>query len=104
MDGRRRFVTPIGVVATDATDMPASDGPNATLLIRPENVVVSPPAGETSNLFAGRVAFVMYYGDRQDLQIRAGEQVILARVHGAARFAVGDDVKFHVAPRHVAVV
>jgi iron(III) transport system ATP-binding protein len=103
-DGLLHFTTPVGALAVAANGAAPASGGAATLLIRPESVLVGATAAAGANRIAGIVDVVMYYGAYQDVQIRAGDTVLLARLAGGLPVAAGDAVVAVVDPADVAVL
>jgi iron(III) transport system ATP-binding protein len=105
-DGQLRFATPVGTLTVAANGPAPPAGEAATLLIRPESVLVGEAAGTAAaaNRIAGTVDVVMYYGAYQDVQIRAGGALLMARLAGGIPIAAGDRVVAAIDPRDVGVV
>jgi iron(III) transport system ATP-binding protein len=81
-----------------------SDGMNvgakAVVSLRPENLEIfdSKPTIEHCNVFEGTVYSKVFLGGTLDLQIKVGEQVLLARAHPSHREPVGAKIWFTVDP------
>jgi iron(III) transport system ATP-binding protein len=63
--------------------------------VRPEDVELSeapPPQAATDNVCVATVEAKAFLGDRLDFQVRAGNTVLLARVHPSLRTPVGDTI------------
>jgi len=75
-------------------------GEAVTVVIRPEDVVVS--AGERpsndSNTFTGEIQAGFFVGDGVDLRVRLGDDVIRAVGPGRMRFRRGDRVEVTLPP------
>jgi iron(III) transport system ATP-binding protein len=94
--------TPLGALPLRSAGPAASAtaaGGGALVMLRPEQLEVSPraeaAAGESEGGIAGRVEQCRYYGHDALLQIRcerAGVEVLLARVHGEQALPVGSAV------------
>jgi iron(III) transport system ATP-binding protein len=97
-----RFSTPLGTLAVD-TPFTGDPGTEVVLWVRPESVRIRRSDQPMSNAFTGKVGLVMYYGDHEDLQVEAGDMLLLARAPGSAEVNVGDEFQAYIDPRHITV-
>jgi iron(III) transport system ATP-binding protein len=93
-DGGCRVGTPLGELNARCVEQLA---PNAAVAVsvRPEDVELSetpPQATATDNVCVATVEAKAFLGDRVDFQVRAGNTVLLARVHPSLRTPVGDTI------------
>jgi iron(III) transport system ATP-binding protein len=94
-NGGCRVGTPLGELNVRCVETLA---PNAAvaLSVRPEDVELSetPPApsAASDNVCVATVEAKAFLGDRLDFQVRAGNTVLLARVHPSLRTPVGDRI------------
>jgi iron(III) transport system ATP-binding protein len=93
-DGGCRVDTPLGELNARCVDRLERNAAVA-LSVRPEDVELSetPPQHDAAdNVCVGTVEAKAYLGDRLDFQVRAGNTVLLARVHPSLRTPVGDKI------------
>ena len=78
-DGYLRVDSAIGLIAV-ANAAGCGVGDKVTVSMRPENLVVheTRPAGVGHNVFEGTVYSKVFLGETLDLQIKVGEQILLA--------------------------
>jgi iron(III) transport system ATP-binding protein len=66
-----------------------------TVSVRPEDVELSeapPQAAQAGNVCVATVEAKAFLGDHLDFQVRAGDIVLLARVHPSLRTPIGDRI------------
>ncbi|WP_233836808.1 ABC transporter ATP-binding protein [Paraburkholderia sp. ZP32-5] len=75
-------------------------GAKAVVSLRPENLEIfaSKPTTEHGNVFEGTVYSKVFLGETLDLQIKVGEQILLARAHPSHREPVGAKIWVTVDP------
>jgi iron(III) transport system ATP-binding protein len=100
-----RVRTPMGDIVAQS-DMPLRPGAAATIAIRPENVELSeePGNGSPVNRYSGAVDQKVFLGDFVDLQVKAGDLVLLSRAHPSLRTPVGGTLHIHMPPEHCVVL
>jgi iron(III) transport system ATP-binding protein len=96
--GRTLVDCPLGVLACQRRDLAV--GAEVTLCIRPEFIHVSPGEGAGENVVNGRIESQAFVGESYESELRAGGEVLLARIEPDARLAVGDAVHFRLDPAH----
>ncbi len=97
--GRARLRTRGGLDLLAADDGGWRVGAEVGLGVRPERIVLDPPAG-AENLLAGRLDDELYLGDRTDWRVATGGEVLTV-AEGAAeaqRRQRGDEVRLAVPP------
>jgi len=92
----------LGTIACQRRDFPV--GAEVTLCIRPEfiHVVAGESGGE--NAVNGRIASQVFVGEAYESEIRAGAELLLARIDPDAGLKVGDAVSFRLDPAHCLLV
>ena len=90
--------SPLGAIACQRRDLPV--GAEVTLCIRPEFIHVAPGEGTGENVVNGRIESRAFVGESYESEIRAGGELLLARIEPDARLAVGDAVHFRLDPAH----
>ena len=94
---------PLGTIACQRRDFPV--GGEATLCLRPEFIHLA--GGEATagrNVVNGRIESLTFVGENYEVEIRAGEELLLARVEPDANLAVGNAVSFTLDPAHCLLV
>jgi iron(III) transport system ATP-binding protein len=89
---------PLGVLACQRRDLPV--GAEVTLCIRPEFIHVAPGEGAGENVVNGRIESQAFVGEAYESEIRAGGEVLLARIEPDAGLSTGDAVHFRLDPAH----
>ena len=93
--GGCRVGTPLGELNVRCVEALARNAAVA-VSVRPEDVELSetepPPGAATDNVCVAVVEAKAFLGDRLDFQVRAGNTVLLARVHPSLRTPVGDKI------------
>jgi iron(III) transport system ATP-binding protein len=93
-DGRCRVGSPLGelnVRCVERLDRNAA----VAVSVRPEDVELSeapPERAATDNVCVATVEAKAFLGDRLDFQVKAGDIVLLARVHPSLRTPIGDRI------------
>jgi iron(III) transport system ATP-binding protein len=90
--------SPLGAIACQRRDLPV--GAEVTLCIRPEFIHVAPGEGAGENVVNGRIESQTFVGETYESEIRAGDELLLARIEPDARLATGDAVHFRLDPAH----
>ena len=93
---------PLGAIACQRRDLPV--GAEVTLCIRPEFIHVAPGEGAGENVVNGRIESQTFVGETYESEIRAGDELLLARIEPDARLATGDPVHFRLDPAHALLV
>jgi iron(III) transport system ATP-binding protein len=89
----------LGPIACEPSDLPA--GRAATLCIRPEFIRIGGDAATTGlNVIEGRIESLSFVGEVYEAEIRAGGELLLARIDPGAEVEEGGLVRFNVDPAH----
>jgi iron(III) transport system ATP-binding protein len=99
--GGVRVDTPLGSFVLPARRGEPAGGP-LSLGFRPENVQLGP--GEAAARLSGTVEGVMYYGDYQELFVRVGGELVIAKTAADARIAVGATAELSVEAAHLHII
>jgi iron(III) transport system ATP-binding protein len=98
LDGRHVVRTAIGHVAAQATES-FSEGTSVLVSIRPEQISLCDGGGQAHEATVlGRV----FLGERQDIELRVGQDVLIARADPSTEVSIGGTVHFTV-EQHCAV-
>jgi iron(III) transport system ATP-binding protein len=92
----------LGVIACAKRDLPV--GAEVTLCIRPEFIHVAGGAASGENVVNGRIESQVFVGEAYESEIRAGGELLLARIDPDAGLKVGDAVSFRLDPAHCLLV
>jgi iron(III) transport system ATP-binding protein len=93
----------LGRIACARRDIPI--GHEATLCLRPEFIRVVPgEAAPGRNVVHGRIHSLVFVGEAYEAEIRAGGELLLAKIDADAKLAEGDGVSFTLAPEHCLLV
>jgi iron(III) transport system ATP-binding protein len=88
----------LGVIACQRRDFPV--GADATLCIRPEFIHLAGGEAGGENVVNGRIESQVFVGEAWESEIRAGSELLLARIDPDANLKVGDAVSFRLDPAH----
>ncbi len=95
--------SPLGTISCQKRDLAA--GSEATLCIRPEFIHVVPGEGaEGPNVVRGRVESLVFIGEAFEVEVRAGGELLLAKVPADTRIQAGDEMHFTLDPAHCLLV
>ncbi|HEY7655990.1 MAG TPA: ABC transporter ATP-binding protein [Burkholderiales bacterium] len=92
----------LGAIACARRDLPV--GADVTLCIRPEFIHVARGAAGGANVVNGRIDSQVFVGESYESEIRAGAELLLARIDPDAQLKVGDPVHFRLEPEHCLLV
>ncbi|MGZ8231003.1 MAG: ABC transporter ATP-binding protein [Burkholderiales bacterium] len=93
----------LGRIACASRDIPL--GTEATLCIRPEFIrIVRGEATAGTNVVNGRVDSLVFVGEAYEIEIRAGDELLLAKVDPDLQLREGDPVTFTLDPKHCLLV
>jgi iron(III) transport system ATP-binding protein len=92
----------LGAIACARRDHPV--GAEVTLCIRPEFIHVARGAASGGNVVNGRIESQVFVGEAYESEIRAGSELLLARIDPDAQLKVGDAVSFRLEPEHCLLV
>jgi iron(III) transport system ATP-binding protein len=92
----------LGAIACAQRDLPV--GADVTLCIRPEFIHVARGAAGGANVVNGRIDSQVFVGESYESEIRAGAELLLARIDPDAQLKVGDPVHFRLEPEHCLLV
>ncbi len=92
----------LGTIACARRDFPA--GAEVTLCIRPEFIHVQGGAQAGENAVSGRIESQVFVGEAYESEIRAGTELLLARIDPDAKLKTGDAVGFRLDPAHCLLV
>ena len=96
----------LGKLICKKTDNPV--GTQLTLCLRPE--FISPQAGSFKdsaagrNIIQGKIETLVFVGDAYEGEIRAGDNLLLARINPETKLSVGEEVFFEMDPKHCLLV
>jgi len=88
----------LGTIACQRREFAA--GAEVTLCIRPEFIHVAAGEGTGENVVNGRIESQVFVGEAYETEIRAGAELLLARIDPDAGLATGDAVHFRLDPAH----
>ncbi|ACU89932.1 ABC transporter ATP-binding protein [Desulfomicrobium baculatum] len=95
--------SPLGVITCQKRDLAV--GATVTLCLRPEFIRVAPGSGEEgANVVQGKVETLVFIGEAFEMEIRAGGELLLAKVDADTRTQVGDTLHFTLDPAHCLLV
>jgi iron(III) transport system ATP-binding protein len=95
--------SPLGVINCQKRDL--AEGAPVTLCIRPEFIRVAPGSGEAgANVVRGKVESLVFIGEAFEMEIRAGGELLLAKVDADTHAQVGDELHFTLDPAHCLLV
>lgn len=93
----------LGTIACQSRDIPA--GSEVTLCIRPEFIRIAKGAGAVGkNMVNGRVESLVFVGEAYETEIRAGNELLLAKIAPEVNLKEGDTVSFSLDPAHCLLV
>ena len=92
----------LGTIACTRRDFPA--GADVTLCVRPEFIHVQGGAQAGENAVSGRIESQVFVGEAYECGIRAGTELLLARIDPDAKLKTGDAVGFRLDPAHCLLV
>jgi iron(III) transport system ATP-binding protein len=92
----------LGVIACAKRDLPV--GAEVTLCLRPEFIHVAGGAASGENVVNGQIDSQVFVGEAYESEIRAGGELLLARIDPDAGLKVGDAVSFRLDPAHCLLV
>jgi iron(III) transport system ATP-binding protein len=102
-DGDRTIVDcGLGTIACARRDIPA--GSEATLCIRPEFIRIARGEAGGKNVVNGRVESLIFIGEAYEVEIRVGEELLLAKIDPDVDLKVGNAVNFSLDPAHCLLV
>jgi iron(III) transport system ATP-binding protein len=92
----------LGVIACQRRDLAV--GAAVTLCIRPEFIHHERGEAAGDNVVSGRIDSQVFVGEAYESEIRAGSELLLARIDPDAHLNVGDAVNFRLDPAHCLLV
>ncbi len=92
----------LGTIACARRDY--APGADVTLCIRPEFIHVVPGGASGENAVNGRIETRVFVGEAYESEIRAGTELLLARIDPDAKLKTGDAVGFRLDPAHCLLV
>jgi iron(III) transport system ATP-binding protein len=102
-DGHTLVDSGLGRIACHRRDLPA--GAEATLCIRPEFIrIVKGGSTPGSNVVDGRIESLVFVGEAYEAEIRAGQELLLAKIDPELPLHEGDAVHFELDPAHCLLV
>jgi iron(III) transport system ATP-binding protein len=102
-DGDRTIVDcGLGTIACARRDIPA--GSETTLCIRPEFIRIARGEAGGKNVVNGRVESLIFIGEAYEVEIRVGEELLLAKIDPDVDLKVGNAVNFSLDPAHCLLV
>jgi iron(III) transport system ATP-binding protein len=88
----------LGTIACERRDIPT--GSEVTLCIRPEFIRIASGAAGGENVVNGRVESLTFVGEAYEAEIRAGNELLLAKIDPDANIDEGNAVSFSLDPAH----
>ncbi|HSN05251.1 MAG TPA: ABC transporter ATP-binding protein [Nitrospira sp.] len=93
----------LGTITCQHRDIPI--GSEATLCIRPEFIrIAKGEGGGGKNVVNGRVESLVFVGEAYEVEIRIGNELLLAKIDPDANLREGDLVNFSLDPAHCLLV
>jgi len=92
----------LGTIACQRRDIAA--GSKATLCIRPEFIRIAKGEGGGENVVNGRVETLIFVGEAYEVEIRVGNELLLAKIDPEANLKEGNAVNFSLHPAHCLLV
>jgi len=93
----------LGRLACQHRDFPV--GADVTLCLRPEFIkIVRGEAAGAGNVVNGRVESLVFVGEAYEAEIRAGNELLLAKTHPDVPLKEGEPVSFSLDPEHCLLV
>jgi len=92
----------LGTIACARRDIPV--GSEATLCIRPEFIRIARGEAGGKNVVNGRIESLIFIGEAYEVEIRVGEELLLAKIDPDVDLKVGNTVNFSLDPAHCLLV
>jgi iron(III) transport system ATP-binding protein len=92
----------LGTIACQRRDIPT--GSEATLCIRPEFIRIARGEAGGKNVVNGRVESLIFIGEAYEVEIRVGDELLLAKIDPDVDLKVGNAVNFSLDPAHCLLV
>jgi iron(III) transport system ATP-binding protein len=92
----------LGTIACQRRDIPT--GSEATLCIRPEFIRIARGEAGGKNVVNGRVESLIFIGEAYEVEIRIGDELLLAKIDPDVDLKVGNAVNFSLDPAHCLLV
>jgi len=92
----------LGTIACQRRDIPT--GSEATLCIRPEFIRIARGKAGGKNVVNGRVESLIFIGEAYEVEIRVGDELLLAKIDPDVDLKVGNTVNFSLDPAHCLLV
>ncbi|MGE5241560.1 MAG: ABC transporter ATP-binding protein [Bacteroidota bacterium] len=92
----------LGSIACQQRDIPV--GREATICIRPEFIRVARGEAGGKNVVNGRVESLIFIGEAYEVEIRVGDELLLAKIDPDVDLKVGNAVNFSLDPAHCLLV
>ncbi len=92
----------LGTIACARRDF--APGTDVTLCIRPEFIHIVPGEASGANAVNGRIESQVFVGETYESEVRAGTELLLARIDPDAKLQTGDAVGFVLDPAHCLLV
>lgn len=88
----------LGTIACERRDIPT--GSEVTLCIRPEFIRIARGEGGGKNVVNGRIESLIFVGEAYEVEIRVGNELLLAKIDPDANLRAGSAVNFSLDPAH----
>ena len=92
----------LGTIACARRDIPVDS--KATLCIRPEFIRIARGEAGGKNVVNGRIESLIFIGEAYEVEIRIGEELLLAKIDPDVDLKVGNAVNFSLDPAHCLLV
>jgi iron(III) transport system ATP-binding protein len=92
----------LGTIACLRRDIPT--GSEATLCIRPEFIRIIRGEAGGKNVVNGRIESLIFIGEAYEVEIRVGDELLLAKIDPDVNLKVGNAVNFSLDPAHCLLV
>ncbi|MCC6535061.1 MAG: ABC transporter ATP-binding protein [Burkholderiales bacterium] len=92
----------LGTIACERREFGA--GAEVTLCLRPEFIHIVPGEASGDNVVNARIDSRVFVGEAYEVELRAGAEVLLARIDPDSELDIGDAIHFRLDPAHCLLV